>query len=716
MNSLRRGIQTGITTITVFSRRWSLVVFGAILSLVLALVLTIRFNAQNIAIGQPSPRSIQSPRDFTFESDVATEAARRQAANDSSNLVYVETVQVHQNQRQELQSVFATITSIRDNPSLAVAEQQKQIAEIPSLSIEPELAKVLATLSDEEWQRVRDQSNALYDRALRAYDYSIDEKRLSEIKTRYLPYNVPTNLSDDQRQAVLYFVNHTLAVNRVLDEAATQRRQNEARAQVEPVSVTVVKGENIVRQGDRVSAEQYEKLVKLGIITPSLDLYSILGRCLLALLVGIALSLYITLFYAALRKQVRALWVVGGLMVLALIVGRWFVSFWINEPEAFALAIISITLAVLFDGPLALVVTTLVALLLGFIGDGSYQLMLISLAGGIGGVLALRRADRAVQFVLAGLGVALGVGMTALVWKLVRPGQVELNVVLNTVGISLLNGVVSALIAWGMHNLLGRAAGIVTPTQLMELAHPNQPLLRRLMQEAPGTYHHSIVVSNLAEQAAERIGADPLLTRVGAYYHDVGKMLRPYFFTDNQYDRSNVHDDLDPKTSAKLIADHVIEGARLARKAGLPQQIIDFILQHHGQDVIKFFYQKALQEEDNPNIADYSYPGPKPQSKETAILMLADGVEATVRSREQAGLLISERDLQKEDVELPRGGQTIAQVVNHIIDMRVASGQLNESPLTLRDIQTIRDSFVKTLQGIYHPRVEYPKLTKDMKV
>jgi putative nucleotidyltransferase with HDIG domain len=280
---------------------------------------------------------------------------------------------------------------------------------------------------------------------------------------------------------------------------------------------------------------------------------------------------------------------------------------------------------------------------------------------------------------------------------------------------SALNGVISGLGALGAYNFLGRMAGIVTPLQLLELAHPNQPLLRRLMQEAPGTHHHSVVVSNLCENAAEAIGADSLLVRVGAYYHDVGKIIRPYFFTDNQHNRANVHESLDPKTSAALICDHVTEGMRLARQYGLPQQIVDFIPQHHGTSVIKYFYQQALQRDDTVSIDDYRYPGPKPQSKEAAILMLADGCEATVRSREQAGLLRPirpEDEAQELDADARGRGQTIEEVVDQSLQDRMRSGELDESMLTLRDLNLIKQSFVKTLQGIYHPRVDYPRLVK----
>jgi putative nucleotidyltransferase with HDIG domain len=326
--------------------------------------------------------------------------------------------------------------------------------------------------------------------------------------------------------------------------------------------------------------------------------------------------------------------------------------------------------------------------------------------GSAAGAFLAQRAIRSVSFVGVGLAVAALTALGAVGFWLDRLNDWQAWI--NILAFSTLNGVGSSVFALGTYHLLGRAANVVTPLQLMELAHPNQPLLHRLMREAPGTYHHSIVVSNLAEVAAEDIGADPLLARVGAYYHDVGKMLRPYFFTDNQHERSNVHDNLDARTSATIIIDHVREGAKLAREHKLPEQVIDFIQQHHGTNLVSFFYQRALREDSDANIEDFRYPGPKPQTCEAGIMMLADGVEATVRARAQSGKLQPVRP-DEEGGRREGGLQSISEVVDQIVTERVGSGQLDECPLTLRDIAIIKASFVKTLQGIYHPRVDYPQ-------
>jgi hypothetical protein len=234
----------------------------------------------------------------------------------------------------------------------------------------------------------------------------------------------------------------------------------------------------------------------------------------------------------------------------------------------------------------------------------------------------------------------------------------------------------------------------MTVFQLLELANPSSRLLRRMLLETPGTYHHSVMVGNLAERAAETIGADPLLARVAAYYHDIGKMKNPLAFIENQAGARNIHDDLTAEVSARIIASHIRDGIDLAYEHGLPVQIIGFLPQHHGTSVMSYFYGKALQEVGgNAELVDrdaFRYPGPKPQSREAAILMLADGVEASVRS------------LDDKDEE------SIRAMVDRIVDARLEDGQLDDADLTLKNIGQIKEAFVQQLLGMYHSRIKYP--------
>jgi hypothetical protein len=259
--------------------------------------------------------------------------------------------------------------------------------------------------------------------------------------------------------------------------------------------------------------------------------------------------------------------------------------------------------------------------------------------------------------------------------------------------VGIVNGALAAVLTLGGYYLLGMIFDITTTLQLLDLARPTHPAMRELLLKAPGTYHHSIMVGNMAEQAAEAIGANALLARVGAFYHDLGKTVRPYFFTENQMEGNNPHDLLDPGTSAQIIRRHTQDGLELARsRYHLPVAIQSFITEHHGTKEIAYFYHKAVQEYGEAAVdkTEYEHTGPTPQSKETAIVMLADSCEATVRSIR------------------PPDAESLEHLIHKIVAKTIASGQLDNAPLTLREIHTVTDSFVDTLQGVFHPRIRYP--------
>ncbi|MFN2274655.1 MAG: HDIG domain-containing metalloprotein, partial [Anaerolineales bacterium] len=262
-------------------------------------------------------------------------------------------------------------------------------------------------------------------------------------------------------------------------------------------------------------------------------------------------------------------------------------------------------------------------------------------------------------------------------------------------GASIASGLLSTSLGFGLLLILGNLLGLTTNLQLIELSRPDHPLLQQILLNSPGTYQHSLQVANLAEQAARSVGANPLLTRVGALYHDVGKSLRPQFFIENQVAGQNIHEQLDPRTSADIILAHVREGLDLARKYRIPQSIRDFIVEHHGTLDAAYQYHEAVRaaggDESTVDKRDFTYPGPRPRSRETAILMLADGVEAAARG------------------EMPNSEEEIDKLVRWVIEDRRAKGQLDRTELTLKDLDTIRRSFVSTLKNIYHPRIRYPQ-------
>jgi len=356
----------------------------------------------------------------------------------------------------------------------------------------------------------------------------------------------------------------------------------------------------------------------------------------------------------------------------------------------------SLTVAALFGRELAFVSTIPLAILIAYGLPNALDLTLFAILSSYFGVLTLRKAQRVMGFFTSGAVMAIAGMVMILLYRLPQPGT-DLVGLLTLSGAAIFNGLVSAGISVILQFFIAQALGLTTALQLIDLSRPDHPLLQFILRNAPGTYQHSLQVSNLAEQAAERIGADALLTRVGALYHDAGKALNPFFFIENQPPGDlNPHDDLDPALSAATIICHVQEGLELARKFHLPERIRDFIREHHGMMLTHYQYVQAL-EAAGGDISQvdtdlFRYRGPRPQTRETALIMLADGSEARVRSARP-----------RDEVELRK-------IIRDVVDDRVRKGELSDTDMTLRDLDRIVDSFVATLRGIYHPRIEYPRL------
>jgi putative nucleotidyltransferase with HDIG domain len=698
-------------------QRRRLILVSVVLALVLWAILAVRPpTTPGLEIGSPSPRDIRANRTLPFVSEVLTDEKRFRAGNAAETIAYTRDPNIPIEQRAQLVDLLQTIDQIRRDPQLDLAGASSKLASLPNstLVISPELASAIAHLDSDQWELVRQQSLNLYDLALSRYDYALNAEAVAELRQRSLPYWNTRVAGADAQQVVLLFTSSFLKPNSVLDEERTNRNKQEASDAVQPVTVQIQEGESIVRQGEIVTPLIQEKLQALGEVEPENSWQELAGKAGLATLVALIFGVYLGVTQRQVWMVSRSLWVVAGLFALTLLLARVVLPLGQNWAYIFPLAMTAMLLAALFNSSLALVAATLLSMMIAFVGDSQLALQVSLLLGSMAGVFLVRRGERTLHFLTAGAVVALVMGLAQSIFKLTTFGDSTLEQYTPIAISSAMNGLLSAMLALGLYNLVGHLADVVTPLQLMELAHPAQPLLRKLIREAPGTYYHSIAVGNLAESAAEAIGADALLLRVAAYYHDIGKTIRPYFYTDNQSDRENVHNDLDPHTSAEIICEHVTEGQKMAKNAGLPRQIVEFIPSHHGTSVIRHFYQLALQQQDSVSIDDYRYPGPKPRTREQGILMLADSVEATVRSKAQNGKIISSREEHANgNGHRQSGMQTLDELVSGIIDERIHSGQLDECDLMVRDIARIRLAFISTLQGIYHPRVDYtPQLVK----
>lgn len=662
------------------------VVFGVLLSLLLIFEL-IPVGRVELQVGQVSPVDIRAPRQITFVSQTLTEKARNQAEQAVRDIYDPPDPKIGRQQTVRLRQILDFIGAVRSDPHAPAAEKVRALLSITDLALSEDLAALILSLSNADWEATEAEAERVLDTVMRE---AIRPSDVNGVKNG-VPALVRLTLSETQTEIVAALVQNLIRANSFLNTKETQNARLQARENVEPVAMTVEQGQAIVREGDIVEPLDMEILEALGLLRPQVKWQDVLGNALLAALTTALMGIYLSARSRSLWNDDRFLLVVSGLFLIFVAGARLMVPGHTVLPYLLPAAAMGLIISTLFDMQAAVFLSVLLSMLVGAIGGGNLELAVYVFAGSVAAILAVQRVERLSVFVFAGMLAALANWLTVLAFRL--PGQQYDWIGLATLfGAGLLNGGLASMLALLGYFALGNMLDIPTTLRLVDLARPTHPLMRQLLLKAPGTYHHSILVSNLAEEAAERVGADPLLARVGAFYHDIGKTLRPYFFVDNQTDGQNIHDRLDPETSAHIIVSHVKDGIDLAKKYKLPKRIVDFIAEHHGTSLATYFYQRAQESagDSNPDPARFQYPGPKPRSKETAILMLADTCEAAVRSMR------------------PSTAEEIETVVRQLIAERVENGQLDDSNLTLRDLDEIQRAFTAILQGVFHPRVRYP--------
>ncbi|MFQ5856511.1 MAG: HD family phosphohydrolase [Anaerolineae bacterium] len=659
-------------------------------SVILALPLLSR--GVNLEIGEVSPRTIRAPRQVTYDSEIRTERARQQAASAVSRVYEPADPKVTQQQIRRLASVLDYISTIRYDPYGSLEQKTLWISQVPELQLPADVVSDTMALDDQSWQVVSTHSLAVLSQVLRQpIREGLD---VIEVRRR-IPNAVDPNLPETEAAIVSALAASFIKPNSLYNEERTESERAAAREAVPIQTHSYEKDEVIIREGERVKIEQLEALQKMGLLKQQVGWDDIGGVVLLVVILAVVAGLY-------LRRLSLDLWTNQRRLILLVVVTLAFAvaaEFMVpgHTPVAylFPVAGAAMLLSALAGPQFSLSVTFLLSIAAGFLGGASLELTIYALIGGIVAALSIWRVERLNAFLWAGLYVALAniAVVTAFEFQGIDPSARSLMI---QAGLAVANAGLSTTLAIAGFYALGALFGITTSLQLMELARPTHPLLHQLQLKAPGTYHHSLLVGNLAERAAQRVDADALLVRVGAYYHDIGKMLRPYFFVENQVEGANVHDRLDPDTSAQIIISHVTDGLELADEYGLPAVLRDFIAQHHGTTCVTYFYRQACDErgKDTVNEQAFRYPGPPPQTPEAAILMLADGVEATARANRPA--------TKSEIDELVRG----------TINRALTEGQLDACDLTLRDLDQIRDAFVRILKGIYHPRIKYPEETR----
>ena len=474
-----------------------------------------------------------------------------------------------------------------------------------------------------------------------------------------------------------------------------------------------IDGQVIVEIGRTVFEADLSAIKNASLLDNRLNAEDIAAAVIVAILSGATMGLYLYRFQPREVTTVSRLAMVALLLVLWVAAAKVFLTLTLPDQDRLFLgyllpmAAAPMLIATLLDGGLAMTMAGLLAVLGTFAGfympDAraplvgepliAFQMAVAFFLGSLAGIFAIHRAERVNRYLVAGAGVALVTFAVLMSFWLLLPEREGVDVVW-MLAVSVLGGVGSAIITVGATVVLGLMFGVTTRIQLMELAQISHPLLRDLQEKAPGTFHHSVIVGNLAERAADLTGADSLLVRVGSYFHDIGKIGKPGYYIENQLQGDNPHDRLAPGASAKIVAEHVRHGIELSQRYHLPAGVRAFIPEHHGTRLITYFYRKASAENPTVNPESFRYPGPKPQSKETAIVMLADSVEAIIRSSHD------------------RSPEVIDTLVDGVIRERMAEGQLDASDLTLRNLRIIGDSFKATLSGVYHSRIEYPAPTE----
>ncbi|HET6744787.1 MAG TPA: HDIG domain-containing protein [Candidatus Limnocylindria bacterium] len=668
-------------------------IVGVLLAIGLWAIMTVSFGSGQVslAVNDVAQSEIRAPTSRTFVSESQTAAAKEEAA-DRVQTVYVPIAPMADIRDEQLSAYDAIVGGI------SRTLERRDAGTLPAEDVVDELNRVAPQLTDAQVERLTTMSLIGWQRIANAGTATLEAIQSEEIRNDQLTQareqlrtNITNELSDADRELAGDLAEDFVAANFQASPEETEAARQVARDAVPDVIVSVEQGETIVRPGDRITQVHLETLEELGLTRPRLEASTVGGNALIAVIVSTLLVGFLWRFEPQIWFRNRslllfALALLGTAVAVRIAADR---ALWAYVVPTTATVLLA---AILLDGAAGAAMAVALAVLAGVMNGGSLEPAVYTMAGGIASLIAIVRAERLNAFVRAGLVLAVTNMAVVLAFSLLE--QRDLAGMLQGMAAGSVNAALAVVLAVGSFAVIGNLFGIMTVFQLLELANPSSRLLRRLLLETPGTYHHSVMVGNLAERAAETIGADPLLARVAAYYHDIGKMKNPLAFIENQAGARNIHDDLSAEVSARIISSHIRDGIDLGYEHGLPVQIIGFIPQHHGTSVMSYFYGKALREVGgNDELAPkdvYRYPGPKPQSREAAILMLADGVEASVRSLDD-----------KDEA-------SIRAMVDSIVDARVDDGQLDDAELTLKNITQIKDAFVQQLLGMYHSRIKYP--------
>ncbi|MFC4022758.1 HD family phosphohydrolase [Oceanobacillus longus] len=650
--------------------------------------------------------TIRSP--ITIENEKETERKTRETVQSVQDRYDVSS-EVTNEQLSYIEELFDAITKSEEEPaetdsvSDEVEQQtdQEKVTHLKNILSEEIINSVgdstliqLMKFSQEELEEAKD----LFLTSLKEIlNNGVRTENLQTAETNLKQIIQFSSLSESMKEPLTEIIDFAVTENSFFDYEKTSEARKEAAAGVDPVVIRA--GEVIVREGQPITNEIYEKLELVGLMDAERNIFPLLGLAILIILIcsligfemhqtmkendwnyGKIIAVFLTSIIVVTLMKIISLYTTQSnqlFFAAPIATGVLLIKILINERLAIVLAALySILGSVIFNNQIA-----------GALNVEAGIYFLISQLAGI--IFLVNMKDR-LAILKSGIGIAIVNMLTVLLFLFLSFEKYSWFDLFIHSSFGLVSAFMATVLTIGLLPFFETLLGILSDVKLLQLSNPNQPLMKKLLTEAPGTYHHSVMVANISETACEAIGANGLLARVGAYYHDISKTVRPHYFIENQVSMRNPHDFIDPKESAEIIIRHPFDGAEMLKKHKLPKEIIDIAKQHHATSLLKFFFYKEKENDENVKESDFRYPGPNPQTKEAGIICICDSVEAAVRSLKEPT---------KEKIE---------EIVASIIKDKVSDGQLDESPLTLKEINIIQIAICESLKGIFHSRIQYP--------
>ena len=681
-------------------RRKRMMAWTGLFFLIFLLILSVHFVPDRTSweVGKVSGQDVQADRYLTFVDEAGTLARQQEALESFQDIYKIDLEKFNSITIAGISDAFAKLEEIasatQNDADATTVDKIARLHDVFEFTLGPDEWAALANLSEADIQWLYEKG---VDYAINVMSKGVPQEDLESARGKIIQsINNDQYITGAEEKFLLAVINKvTFYPTYVLDAETTAEKKSEILATVEPEKIVVQKGELIVRKGEILTERQSSILNQLGYSQSVSPVLVVLGLGILIAILMVIVRGFLLYFTPKVYHEEKQIVLLMLLTAATLLLYDLFLSLSLSpvaeraEQVGYLLPVAmgTMLITILLDVRLGVLIDLVLAIFAGLYTE-STAFAAVALIGGLVGCFGVSALGQRSDISRAAFSISI---INACV--IIALGMIESqspDVICFGVLFGVCNGLISSVFTMGVLPYLENAFGITTSIKLLELANPSQPLLKKLLTEAPGTYHHCIMVGNLGEAAAEAIGANGLVVRLGAYYHDIGKLKRPYFFAENQFSGNNPHDNITPQLSTLIITSHVKDGIEMAKEAKLPPVIIQMIAQHHGDSLVSFFYYKAKNADPEVKERGFRYEQSKPQTKEAAILMMADTVEAAVRSKKN---------------ETP--GQ-IEGFIRTLIKGKLNDGQFDECELTFRDLDQIATAFTRVINGIYHKRIEYP--------